>query len=239
MVEKLASPYHFAMIMSEQWQPASASRVVFRRLQPAPRHSGNTTICGTFTDMLPYPAVVRAARLASQTVRIPNWMLAVSCAAALGLSMTVSTGLMHDQGRSSHVSVAQYSVAASNQRLIWSGSTALAQTNGPAASASTAKIATLQGQVQSMNSEIERLQRDNDALRNLTQQQSVDLTQARSTLAASQDTLSGQSHDLNSRLSLIQQDVNGRLSQLQGELKSADGIVRQIRQMLGMPSAPS
>ncbi len=213
--------------------------MVFRRLNPATGYAGTATIRPAVSAPLPYPQMERAVQLAGRPVRVPNWMLAASCAAALGLSLTFSAGLSRLQSHSVNFAAAQSSIAVTNPRLVWSGSTALAQISGPAAPAANPQIVALQSQAQSMNSELQQLQHDNDALRNLTQQQSGDLTSARSVLASSQDTLSGQSQDLNSRLQAIQQDLGGQISQLQTAVKSADGIVSQIRKMLGMPPISS
>ena len=87
-----------------------------------------------------------------------------------------------------------------------------------------------------MSSDLQQLQQDNDALRNLNQQQSSDLTSARSNLAASQDALSGQSQDMDARLSDIQQNLDGKVSDLQGAVSSADDTINAIRKLLGMPA---
>ncbi len=223
------------MIMTEQLQPSGANRVNFRRLSMEPTHAGASTLRQTVYQPLPQIDVERIAKIAGKSLPIPNWMVAVSCAAALGLSVALSAGIVNSPATAAS-SYVQSGVGGESARLVWSGSMALAQTSSPVDESKTSQIATLQGQVHSMSSDLQQLQQDNDALRNLNQQQSSDLTSARSNLAASQDALSGQSQDMDARLSDIQQNLDGKVSDLQGAVSSADDTINAIRKLLGMPA---
>ncbi len=223
------------MIMTEQWQPAGANRVIFRRLSTTPAQSGASTLRRAIYQPLPRFDGEHIAKLAGRSLPIPNWAVAISCAAALGLSLALSAGMVNAPANAAS-SYLQSGDAGTVSRVVWSGSMALAQTTSPVDNTKVGQIATLEGQVQSMNSQLQRLQQDNDSLRNLNQQQSGDLTSARSNLAASQDALNGQSQDMDARLNDLQQNLNGHVSNLQSSVSSADDVVNEIRKMLGMPA---
>ncbi len=223
------------MIMTEQWQPAGANKVIFRRLKLEPINGGASTLRQAIYQPLPQINGERVAKLAGKSLPIPNWAVAISCAAALGLSVALSAGIINSPATAAS-SYVQSNVSGDSSRLVWSGSMALAQTTSPVDTTKFGQIASLQSQVQSMNLQLEQLQQDNGALRNLNQQQTRDLTNARSDLAGSQDALTGQSQDMDARLNDIQKNLDSRVTTLQGDISSADDAINAIRALLGMPA---
>jgi chaperonin cofactor prefoldin len=216
-----------------------ASRVEFRRLNPATGFTAGPALRHAFYQPLPRVDGKGLMRLAGRNIRVPNWVLAISCAVALGVSSMASAGLVHEHTHGASASILPSNAALTNARLLWSGSNVIVQSRPTGDTTPDARIVTLQGQVESMNAELQSLQRDNDALRNLTQQQTGDLSSAREQLAASQDTLNGQSQDMTARLESIQRDLDSRVTTLENSVKSANDAVNQIRKMLGMPAASS
>ncbi len=216
--------------------PAEINRVVFRQLNVATGFRGGSAGRRTIGQQLPRVPLGHVVHLAGQTIHLPNWMLVAGCAAALGVSMTLSAGLTKPQTPSVAPSIVRSQNVVHSQSLVWSGLSAPSESTVQFSFARNGQTAVVESQIQSMNSELQQLQRDNDALRNLTQQQAGDLTTARTDLATSQDTLNGESQDLGSRLQAVQQDLDGRVSDLQASVKSADDTVNEVRKLLGMPA---
>ena len=236
MAWAIISTYSFAMIMTEQMQPTGANKVIFRRLSPGPSYSGAVALGQMVYQPLPRIDAGRAMQVLDRPISVPNWMLALACAAALGTSAFLSAGFATDHAQTTASRFAQNVVVASNASSVWNGSTVLASsvvTSGPAADN---RLAVLQGQTQSMNAELQSLQRENDALRNLSRQQGNELTTAESSLTSSQDRLKGESQDIGERLTAMQQESDGRVPGLQAALKSAADAINQIRKLLGMSS---
>ncbi len=177
-------------------------------------------------------------RILGRPVAVPNWVLAVTVATTLGITATLSQGLAlspavtTNQTAQPIAALVAQSVSNSGQ-VGWSSNAVIKQ--GPD-TASTRQVAALKGEIQSMNGDLQGLQRQNDALRNLTHQQSAGLTTAESNLAASQDVLDGESQDLGARLTTMQHEVDGRVPGLESGLKAAGDLVNQIRKLLGMPA---
>ncbi len=217
-------------------QPAEMNRVVFRQLSVATGYSGGSATRRSIGQPLPRVPLGRVVHLAGQTIHLPNWILVAGCAAALGVSMTLTAGLTEQQTSSVAPPIVRSQNVVLAQGLVWSGSSLPAETTVQFSLARNGQTAVIESQIQSMNSELQQLQRDNDTLRNLTQQQAGDLTTARTDLATSQDTLNGESQDLGSRLQAVQQDLDGRVSDLQTSVKSADETVNEVRKLLGMPA---
>jgi murein DD-endopeptidase MepM/ murein hydrolase activator NlpD len=83
-------------------------------------------------------------------------------------------------------------------------------------------------EVERLQSEIEAIQRNSAMLRSLARQQSGDLSEAYSSLEASQDHADGAIEDLQQRL-----------DELEGRISSVDELARELRDLLGMPPSES
>lgn len=229
-----AEGYDPPMIVSERMQPLGASRVIFRELEPAVarpqrRDAFELSQPEKWTDLLPTWLVRKQ--------RVSNWLLALAFASALGLSATASIAVIsRPVATIPIVQTAPYTGSAASipasKVLPIAGNSPL----NPANESAHTQIATLQGQVASMNSDLQRLQQDGTALRNETQNQASDISAARSTLAGSQEGLSGESQQLSGRLGATQQDVQTRLGKLDDQVASADQLVNDVRKLLGLPA---
>lgn len=235
MDEMIAPHYALSMIMTNGFQPASANRVTFRRLSPVRGYTSSSTPLHTFSRALPNLHSCNMAKLACHDLRVPNWALAASCVAVLGLSVTLSAGFAQPKAQAPSPQQVSSAVVVSSPQYVWAGSEVTAQLSTPVASSHDGQVASLEGEISSMGSNLQQLQQQNDALRNLVQQQNGALSQAHSQLAASQDSLNGMTMDNNSRLQSMQQGIDSHVSRLQGEVTTADNLVNQIRKMLGMP----
>lgn len=224
------------MVTTEQVQPAGPNRVVFRRLQPASSYAAAGTLQRVVAGPLPQIDTRRVAKVLGRGIQVPNWALALSVAATLGISVTLSTGFASRPAHPAIGLTARTELINPYPSRTGSESIVVVQGGPVTGSVSNREAAILRSQAQSMNVDLQKLQRDNDALRNLARQQGGDLTGAQSNLASSQDLLQGEAHDLGSRLSAIQQNVDSRVPGLQSAVNSAVDVVNQIRRLLGMPA---
>ncbi len=220
-------------------ESAGANRVVFRRLSPAGSYAAAGALHPVRVQALSGIDLSHAGRSVTRMVSVPNWMLAVSAAAALGITMSMSANLTHQPARTQPAAVVQSNVSVVNPRVVWRGSAVIAESTNRVISTPDPRIATLQSQASGMNANLQQLQQENNALRNLSQQQSSTVSSAQSDLAASQDVLQGQAQDLQSRIDAVQQDMGDPLSKVQSAAKAAGDLVNQIRSLLGMPAAPT
>lgn len=235
MVEMIVPHYALPMMVTDRFQPTAATRVTFRRLSPVPGYRNRSTSLHALSRALPNFQSSNLAKLVCRDLRVPNWALAASCVAALGLSVTLSVGFARPGAKVSTPPQVNSGVVVSSPHYVWAGSTVMAQVSTPVVSAHDGQIATLEGEISSMGSNLQQLQQQNDALRNLVQQQDGTLTQAHAQLAASQDSLNGMTQDNSSQLQTMQQGIDSHVSKLNGEVTTADNLVNQIRKMLGMP----
>jgi len=125
MVRLIASHYASPMIMTEQWQPAGANRVIFRRLNMQPVHGDGTALRRAIYQPLPQLNAERVARVAGKSLSVPNWAVAISCVAALGLSVALSAGMVNAPADAAS-SYSRGLDSGTASRLVWSGSMALA-----------------------------------------------------------------------------------------------------------------
>jgi len=229
------------MVMTERMQPAGPNRVVLRRLQPRPDYAGADALQRVFVGPLAEFDTGRVCELLGRNLQVPNWALALSVAATLGISVAFSSGLATHPAQPAAMTTARTELSSPYLNRNMSGLTLISQ-GGPVAgtgSASNGEVAILQSQAQSMNADLQQLQQDNDALRNLARQQGGDLSGAQTNLASAQDLLQGEAQDLGSRLAAIQQNVGARVPGLQSAAKAAIDVVNQIRRLLGMPAINS
>ena len=217
-------------------QPLGANRVIFRELVPAisgpqPRDAFELLGVANWLELLP-PWLIRKQRVA-------NWMLALAFASTVGLSAAASVAVISHPVATPVVTAMPYAGSAasvpSSKMLPIVGDSAI----NPANQTAQAQIATLQGQVASMNSDLQHLQQTGTALRNETQVQAGDISGARAALAGSKEGLNGTSQDLSGRLDATHQDVQSRLGKLDAQVSSAGQLVNDIRQLLGLPAIPN
>ncbi len=225
------------MITMDQLPSTESHRVTFRPLTPVPARTGTMALHRLSAPPLPTTFQSRdLTRMLGKQVAVPNWVLAVTVATTLGVAATLSHGMASSPVRTNsqtvHPVAALVSHSVPNRTQSESTSHAIIK-QGPS---NSGEVTALKGQIQSMNGDLQDLQRQNDALRNLTRQQSANLTSAEANLAASQDLLDGESQDLGARLSSMQQEVDGRVPGLQSGVKAATDLVNQIRKLLGMPT---
>jgi hypothetical protein len=226
--------YDPRMIVSERMQPLGANRVIFRELVPA---IGGPTRRDAFE--LPQPAkwIELLPPWLFRKERVSNWVLAVALASTLGISAAASVAIISHPATSTPIVVtAPYAGPAASipaaKLLPIVGDSPV----NPANEAAYEQIATLQGQVTSMNSDLQRLQQDGNALRNEAQSQASDLSAARANLAGSQEGLSGESQQLSGQLGATQQNLQSRLGTLDNQVASADQLVNDVRKLLGLPA---
>lgn len=83
-------------------------------------------------------------------------------------------------------------------------------------------------EVERLQAELEAIQRNSAMLRSLARQQSGDLSEAYSSLEASQEHADGELEDLQERI-----------DDLEGRIESVDELARELRDLLGMPPSES
>lgn len=228
--------YSFAMITMDQLPSPDSQRAVLRPLTPVEGGTGTITLQRQSFGSLPSIDSRRLTRILGRPVAVPNWVVALTVATTVGVSAMLSQGLV-SAPVSTVAQPARPATTLVSMPLPGAGLPSLVSpaiiTQGPS---SGPKLAELRGEIQSMNGDLQDVQRQNDALRNLTHQQSASLTSAQANLAASQDRLNGASQDLGAGLTTLKQEVDGRVPGLQSGLKSASDLVNQIRKLLGMPT---
>jgi len=235
MCRSHAERYDPRMIVSERMQPLGANRVIFRELVPAisrpqRRDAFELAQPAKMLELLP-PWLIRKQR-------VSNWLMALAFASTLGLSAAASVAVISRPATTAPiVTTAPYTGSTasmpSSKILPIVGDSPI----NPANDAAHAQIAELQGQVATMNSDLQRVQQDGTALRNATQSQTSDLSASRATLAGSQEGLNGESQQLSGRLTTTQQDVQTRLGKLDDQVASADQLVNDVRKLLGLPAS--
>ncbi len=83
-------------------------------------------------------------------------------------------------------------------------------------------------EVERLQAEIEAIQRNSAMLRSLARQQSGDLSEAYSSLEASQEHADG-----------ALEDLQERIDELEGRIQAVDELARELRDLLGMPPSES
>jgi Skp family chaperone for outer membrane proteins len=216
------------------------NRVVFHQLTPATRYPAHSRSWNLLDHAGKWLGIDLAAIWPTRRVRVPNLLLALGLVATLGITAATSAAVLDQPARpASIISVLPVSAPAVSVPEAKTFPTLGQPAASAADSTAYAQIATLDDQLQSMNADLQGLQREGDELRDASQTQQSDLASARTNLAGSQESLVGQSQDLNARRSAIEQDLQSRLTTLNQSLTTANQAVGQVRSILGLPTVGS